>query len=87
MLLRSKGKQYKNKFWFSNYIFKNRFNSEKFYHNKSSKYLNSNKVPDGIIKTDYAKLHKSEILYDQKDRAFQLRGKIDAYIDHKDFFQ
>ena len=57
-----------------------------FYHNKSSKYLNSNKVPDGIIKTNYAKLHKSEVLYDQKDRAFQLRGKIDAYIDHKDFF-
>ena len=43
-------------------------------------------MPEGIIKTDYAKLHKSEILYDQKDRAFQLRGKIDAYIDHKDFF-
>ena len=43
-------------------------------------------MPDGIIKTDYAKLHKSEVLYDQKDRAFQLRGKIDAYIDHKDFF-
>ena len=59
---------------------------KKFYHNKSSKFLNSNKVPDGIIKTDYAKLHKSEILYDQKDRPFQLRGKIDAYIDHKDFF-
>ena len=59
---------------------------KKFYHNKSSKYLNSNNVPDGIIKTDYAKLHKSEVLYDHKDRAFQLRGKIDAYIDHKDFF-
>ena len=59
---------------------------KKFYHNKSSKYLNSNKVPEGIIKTDYAKLHKSEVLYDKKDRAFQLRGKIDAYIDHKDFF-
>ena len=59
---------------------------KKFYHNKPSNYLNSNKVPKGIIKTDYAKLHKSEVLYDQKDRAFQLRGKIDAYIDHKDFF-
>ncbi len=59
---------------------------KKFYHNKSTKYLNTNKVPEGIIKTDYAKLHKSEVLYDQKDRAFQLRGKIDAYIDHKDFF-
>ena len=59
---------------------------KKFYHNKSSKYLNSNKVPEGIIKTDYAKLHKSEVLYDQKDRAFQLRGKIDAYVEHKDFF-
>ena len=59
---------------------------KKFYHNKSSKFLNSNKVPEGIIKTDYAKLHKSEVLYDHKDRAFQLRGKIDAYIDHKDFF-
>ena len=59
---------------------------KKFYHNKSSKYLNTNKVPEGIIKTDYAKLHKSEVLYDHKDRAFQLRGKIDAYIDHKDFF-
>jgi len=57
-----------------------------FYHNKPSKFLNSNKVPEGIIKTDYSKLHKSEILYDYKDRAFQLRGKIDAYIDHKDFF-
>ena len=59
---------------------------KKFYHNKPSKYLNTSKVPEGIIKTDYAKLHKSELLYDQKDRAFQLRGKIDAYIDHKDFF-
>ena len=59
---------------------------KRFYHNKSSKLLNTNKVPEGIIKTDYAKLHKSEVLYDQKDRAFQLRGKIDAYIDHKDFF-
>ena len=59
---------------------------KKFYHNKPSKFLNSNKVPEGIIKTDYAKLHKSEVLYDHKDRAFQLRGKIDAYIDHKDFF-
>ena len=59
---------------------------KKFYHNKPSKFLNSNKVPEGIIKTDYAKLHKSEVLYDQKDRAFQLRGKIDAYIDHKNFF-
>ena len=59
---------------------------KKFYHNKSSKFLNSSKVPEGIIKTDYAKLHKSEVLYDHKDRAFQLRGKIDAYIDHKDFF-
>ena len=57
-----------------------------FYHNKLSKYLNSNKISDGIIKTDYTKLHKSEVLYDLKDRAFQLRGKIDAYIDHKDFF-
>ena len=43
-------------------------------------------MPEGIIKTDYAKLHKSEVLYDHKDREFQLRGKIDAYIDHKDFF-
>jgi len=59
---------------------------KKFYHNKPSKFLNTNKVPEGIIKTDYAKLHKSEVLYDLKDRAFQLRGKIDAYIDHKDFF-
>ena len=86
MLLRSKGKRCKNKFWFPVYIFKDRFNSKKFYHNKPSKFLNSNKVPEGIIKTDYAKLHKSEVLYDHKDRAFQLRGKIDAYIDHKDFF-
>ena len=59
---------------------------KKFYHNKPSKYLNSKKVPNGIIKTDYAKLHKSKVLYDQKDRAFQLRGKIDAYIKHKDSF-
>ena len=59
---------------------------KKFYHNKSSKYLNSNKIPEGIIKTDYAKLHKSKVLYDHKDRAFQLRGKIDAYVDHRDFF-
>ena len=59
---------------------------KKFYHNKPSKYLNSNKVADGVIKTDYAKLHKSEVLYDKKDRAFQLRGKIDAYIDHTNFF-
>jgi len=59
---------------------------KKFYHNKTSKYLNSNKIPDGIIKTDYTKLHKSEVLYDKKDRAFQLRGKIDAYVDHQDFY-
>ena len=59
---------------------------KKFYHNKTSKYFNSNKIPDGIIKTDYTKLHKSEVLYDKKDRAFQLRGKIDAYVDHQDFY-
>ena len=40
---------------------------KKFYHNKPSKFLNSNKVPEGIIKTDYSKLHKSEVLYDHKD--------------------
>ncbi len=56
------------------------------YHNKSSKYLDTNKIPEGIIKTDYSSLQKSKILYDLKDRAFQLRGKIDAYIDHKSFF-
>ncbi len=59
---------------------------KKFYHNKSSKFLNSDKLPDGVIKTDYTRLQKSEVLYDNKSRAFQLRGKIDAYIDHKNFF-
>ena len=59
---------------------------KKFYHNKSTSYLNTNKLPKGVIETDYAKLQKSEVLYDKKDRPFQLRGKIDAYIDHKNFF-
>ena len=59
---------------------------KKFYHNKSSKFLNSDKLPDGVIKTDYTRLQKSEVLYDNKSRAFQLRGKIDAYIDKKNFF-
>ncbi len=59
---------------------------KKYYHNKSSRDLNTNKLPNGIIKTDYTKLQKSTVLYDHKDRAFQLRGKIDAYIDHKTFF-
>ena len=59
---------------------------KRFYHNKPSKYLNTNKIPDGIIKTDYTKLHKSEVFYDYKDRAFQLKGKIDAYVQHKNFY-
>ena len=59
---------------------------KKFYHEKPSRYLNSNKLPDGIIKTDYTKLHKSEVLQDKKDRPFQLRGKIDAYVDHGNFY-
>ena len=59
---------------------------KRFYHNKPTSYLNTNKLPEGVIKTDYTKLQKSEVLYDKKGRPFQLRGKIDAYIDHINFF-
>ena len=59
---------------------------KRFYHNKPTSYLNTNKLPEGVIKTDYTKLQKSEVLYDKKGRPFQLRGKIDAYIDHVNFF-
>ena len=55
---------------------------KRFYHNKPTSYLNTNKLPEGVIKTDYVKLQKSEVLFDKKGRPFQLRGKIDAYIDH-----
>tara|TARA_Y100001958_G_C21215459_1_gene540881 strand:+ start:358 stop:1017 length:660 start_codon:yes stop_codon:yes gene_type:complete len=59
---------------------------KKYYHNKSSAIFNSNSIPKGVIKTDYSKLQTSRILTDNKNRNFQLRGKIDAYIDHEDFF-
>tara|TARA_Y100000992_G_scaffold169432_1_gene113841 strand:- start:102 stop:791 length:690 start_codon:yes stop_codon:yes gene_type:complete len=59
---------------------------KKFYHNKSSIILNSNKILPGIIKTDYSKLQTSKVLNDEKGRHFQLRGKIDAYVDHTNFF-
>ena len=56
-----------------------------FYHDKSSKVI-SNDMDPGTIKTDYAKLQKSKILEDNKGRKFQLKGKIDAYIKHKDSY-
>ncbi len=59
---------------------------KKYYHNKKSSILNSNSLPDGVIKTDYSKLQTSKVLTDNNGRKFQLRGKIDAYIDHHDFF-
>ena len=58
---------------------------KEFYHDKSSDVLNANIEP-GKIKTDYERLQKSELLKDNKDRKFILRGKIDAYIDHGSFF-
>jgi CRISPR/Cas system-associated exonuclease Cas4 (RecB family) len=56
-----------------------------FYHDKSSDLLGANIQP-GTIKTDYAKMQKSKVLEDNKGRKFQLKGKIDAYVDHKDFY-
>ena len=57
-----------------------------FYHNKPSGILNSNKILPGVIKTDYSKLQTSKVLKDSKGRSFRLRGKIDAYVDHSNFF-
>ena len=59
---------------------------KKYYHNQNSSVLKNKIIPDGIIKTDYSKLQTSKILHDNKGRCFQLRGKIDEYIVHKNFY-
>jgi hypothetical protein len=56
-----------------------------FYHDKSSDLLGG-KIAPGVIKTDYSKTQKSKILEDNKGRKFQLKGRIDAYVKHKDSF-
>ena len=56
-----------------------------FYHDKSSDLL-GRKIAPGVIKTDYSKTQKSKILEDNKGRKFQLKGRIDAYVKHKDSF-
>ena len=58
---------------------------KEYYHNKSSEVLDSS-VEEGVIKTDYAKMQNSKILEDNKGRNFKLKGKIDAYIKHKDSY-
>ncbi len=56
-----------------------------FYHDKSSDLLGG-KIASGVIKTDYSRTQKSKILQDNKGRKFQLKGRIDAYVKHKDSF-
>ena len=56
-----------------------------FYHDQSSTCVHKDLEP-GVIKTDYAKVQKSKVLEDDKGRKFQLKGKIDAYIKHQDFY-
>ena len=56
-----------------------------FYHDKSSDLLGG-KIAQGVIKTDYLKTKKSKILEDNKGRKFQLKGRIDAYVKHKNNF-
>ena len=56
-----------------------------FYHDKSSDLLGG-KIAQGVIKTDYLKTQKSKILEDNKGRKFQLKGRIDAYVKHKNNF-
>ena len=56
-----------------------------FYHDKSSDLLGE-KIASGVIKTDYSRTQKSKILEDNKGRKFQLKGRIDAYVKHKDSF-
>ena len=56
-----------------------------FYHDKSSDLL-GRKIASGVIKTDYSRTQKSKILQDNKGRKFQLKGRIDAYVKHKDSF-
>ena len=59
---------------------------KKFYHNKSTAILKSNKISPGVIKTDFSKLIMSKDIEDNKGRNFKLRGKIDAYVKHKDSY-
>jgi len=58
---------------------------KEYYHNKSSKVLGST-VEEGVIKTDYANMQNSKILEDKKGRKFKLKGKIDAYVKHKNSY-
>ncbi len=58
---------------------------KEYYHNKSAKVLDTS-VEEGIIKTDYSNMQNSKILEDNKGRKFKLKGKIDAYIKHKNSY-
>lgn len=58
---------------------------KEYYHNKSAKVLGSS-VEEGVIKTDYANMQNSKILEDKKGRKFKLKGKIDAYVKHKNSY-
>jgi len=57
-----------------------------YYNGKSSKTI-SDTLDDGTIVTENSnKLIKSETLYDNKKRPFILRGKLDAYVKHKNSY-
>tara|TARA_Y100000590_G_scaffold441295_1_gene567768 strand:- start:145 stop:843 length:699 start_codon:yes stop_codon:yes gene_type:complete len=59
---------------------------KKYYQGKSSKSI-SNTLEEGVVITEESdKIIKSKILYDNKKRPFILRGKLDAYIKHKNFY-
>tara|TARA_B100000927_G_scaffold189526_1_gene152728 strand:+ start:55 stop:732 length:678 start_codon:yes stop_codon:yes gene_type:complete len=56
-----------------------------YYHNKNSKFLNQD-LDDGIINTEKSDfMMVSTHLLDNKNRPFILRGKLDAFIQHKDY--
>ena len=59
---------------------------KKYYNRKSSKSISSHLEEGTIITENSDKIIKSETLYDNKKRPFVLRGKLDAYIKHKNFF-
>jgi len=59
---------------------------KKYYQGKSSKSI-SESLDEGIIITENSdKIIKSRTLYDNKKRPFILRGKLDAYIKHENFY-
>ena len=59
---------------------------KKYYQGKSSKSISEN-LDEGVVITENSdRIIKSETLYDNKKRPFILRGKLDAYIKHKNFY-